>query len=365
MRVLVLSADIGAGHDLPAARLRAGILERRPGAEVDVVDTMAVAGPLARRILRSGLETVLERLPRLYNVQYALVAYVRPTRALAEWLAHRTCRRGLLAELERRRPDVVVTTYPLATQVLGRLRAEGRLDVPLVAALTDLTALRLWCHPGCDLHLVIHPESAAEVRHHAGAGVRVEAVRGLSDPRFEAPPVPAAQARAALGLPPEHPAVVVSGGGWGVGDLAGAVDAALAASPEASVLVLCGSNRELHGRLTERYAAEGRVRVLGFTDEMPTVLDAADVLVHATAGLTVFEALVRGARVISYGWGVGHIRVNNRAYRALGLAEVVEERAGLAGAVRRALTSPRRPDGAYATRPAAADLVLACAGDGA
>jgi hypothetical protein len=91
------------------------------------------------------------------------------------------------------------------------------------------------------------------------------------------------------------------------------------------------------------------------------VLGAADVLVHGTAGLTVFEALVRGCRVISYGWGVGHIRLNNEAYARFGLADVVSDRAALEDAIRRALASPRRPDLGYGDRPAAADRILALA----
>jgi processive 1,2-diacylglycerol beta-glucosyltransferase len=90
-------------------------------------------------------------------------------------------------------------------------------------------------------------------------------------------------------------------------------------------------------------------------------LSAADVLVHSTAGLTVLEALVRGTRVISYGWGVGHLRLNNRAYLRFGLADVVADRRALAPAIRRALAAPRCPDLGYGGLPAAAELVLALA----
>ena len=57
-------------------------------------------------------------------------------------------------------------------------------------------------------------------------------------------------------------------------------------------------------------------------------LAAADVLVHSTAGLTVIEAIMRGCAVISYGWGRGHIRANNRAYLSFGLADVATTRGG-------------------------------------
>ena len=65
---------------------------------------------------------------------------------------------------------------------------------------------------------------------------------------------------------------------------------------------------------------------LGFTDRMPEVLRRRDVLVHSTAGLTVMEALVLGCPVVSYGWGVGHLRANNAAFARHGLAAVAGSR---------------------------------------
>ena len=57
-----------------------------------------------------------------------------------------------------------MATYPGVSEVLGRLRRHGRLDVPVASAITDLAGLRYWAHPGIDLHLVIHRESIEEVR---------------------------------------------------------------------------------------------------------------------------------------------------------------------------------------------------------
>ena len=361
MRVLILSADIGEGHDAPARALRDDILAQRPGAEVTIVDSMAAGGRLVQALVRDRAEFVLRRLPWLFDLQYLLVARWGPSRRVAMRLASRLGRRGLLAAVRESGADVVVATYPPANQVLAVERARGTLGVPLVSAITDLAALRYWAHPGCDLHLVIHEESAAEVRAIAGADARIAHVRGLSAAAFGAP-IDAAAARSALDLPPDVPVVTVSGGGWGVGDLRSAVEAAAAAAPDVRVVVLCGHNAALRRQLDERFSHGGRVRTLGFTDRMPEVLAATDVLVHSTAGLTVQEALVCGARVISYGWGVGHIRLNNDAYRRFGLAEVVTDDRALTGAIRRALDSPRAPDLAYGRLPTAAEVVLALAG---
>ena len=54
MRCVILTASIGAGHDLPAEILRQELIERRPGAAVEVVDCLALAGGLVERAITSA-----------------------------------------------------------------------------------------------------------------------------------------------------------------------------------------------------------------------------------------------------------------------------------------------------------------------
>jgi processive 1,2-diacylglycerol beta-glucosyltransferase len=151
----------------------------------------------------------------------------------------------------------------------------------------------------------------------------------------------------------------VSGGGWGVGDMAGAARAALSVEGVAAVACLCGRNEELRRRLEATFAGEPRVRVLGFLERMVDAMAAADVLVHSTAGLTVLEAWMVGCRPISYGWGIGHIRLNDRAFSRFGIAQVVTAEADLRPAIAAALAAPRvsRVE-EFARLPAAAEVVV-------
>jgi processive 1,2-diacylglycerol beta-glucosyltransferase len=358
VRVLILTADIGAGHDLPAELLAAAIRGREPDTEVAVEDALVAMGPLLHAIGRVGAETILERLRPVFELQYWLVTGFGPTRRLASRLLVLLGACGLLRLVRRFRPDVIVSTYPGSTEIVGALRRAGRIGVPCVSAITDLAALRYWAHPGIDLHLVIHGESRAEVLEIAGPRSDVRHVRGLSRPEFEDAPARAA-ARAALGLPATAPLVLVSGGGWGIGDVEGAARAARRVG--AAVVCLCGTNAGLRARLSCSFAADPHVRVEGFTDAMCTYLAAADALVHSTAGLTMLEAQMCGTRAISYGWGVAHIRANNRAYVRFGLAAVAGTSAALDIELRRALAAPLEPDRSFAALPHAADAVLAFA----
>jgi UDP-glucose 4-epimerase len=355
-RVLILSADIGEGHDLPARALAAGLRASSPGIQVEVVDGLRAMGRLMTLLIRDGSWLSFNWLPWLFEAQYFLLTRFPPTRWLALQIGSLLCGRRLRKTIRAHDPDVVVSTYPGTTAVLGELRREGRLQVPLVSAITDLAGLRFWAHPGVDLHTVTHRESVEEVERIAGPGSARWAQPPTSVEFLR--PRPKAAARRELGLAADGKVVLVSGGGWGIGDLGGGVAAALEAGAS-TVVCLTGRSERARRRLERRFGSDPRVRLLGFTHRMGDLLAAADVLVHSTAGLTVLEAQIRGCPVVSYGFAVGHIRANNRAYERFGLARVATSAAGLKVELGRALTARGAPDPAFAALPTPADLVLA------
>jgi processive 1,2-diacylglycerol beta-glucosyltransferase len=361
LRVLIFTASVGEGHDLPARTLAAQLRAERPGVEVITEDGLAPLGRIVTAITVDAPRFGFFRFQWLWDLGFWIFARFGPTRRATQALLARVGGPGLLRLIDSIDPQVVVSTYPITTEVLARLRRSGALDVPVVSAITDLAALRYWAAPGVDVHLITHPESVDEVRRIAGADTSVECVHGLTAAEFLGER-PAADAREALGLPAAGKLVLVSGGGWGVGDVEGAVEEGLRIDEVSQVVCLCGRNDGLHTKLSRRFAADPRVRVEPFTEQMPDWLAAADVLVHSTGGLTVLEALMRGCPAISYGWGRGHIRLHNAAFRRFELAQVAATRAELEPELRLALMRGRTRTDVFRALPSAASLVLAVAG---
>jgi len=355
-RVLIFTASVGEGHDLPARTLADQLRAEAPGIDVVTEDALRVMGRPFVLLNERAPGVVFFRFQWLWDAAFWLFVALGPTRRLTQRLVRAVGSRGVLRLVRRLQPDVIVSVYPMTTEVLGGLRRQGRLDIPVVAAVTDLAAMHYWAAPGVDLHLLTHPESDDEVRSVAGDATGVQAVHGLTRPEFSRP-CDRAGARALLRLPAEGKVVLVSGGGWGVGDLEGAIQTALALDEVEVVACLCGRNDDLRARLAVR-CTDRRVRLVGFTEQMSEWLAAADALVHSTGGLTVLEAYVRGCPTISYGWGRGHIRANNAAFRRFGIAEVVGGRRELAQALRGALSSRPAPGMALGSLPSAASLVL-------
>jgi UDP-glucose 4-epimerase len=355
-QVLIISADIGEGHDLPARAVAREFHDEDPDAQVSIVNGLPAMGSVLTRVLRENSAFMFRWVPWWFDFQYRLFMYLAPTRWLARTLLRLLGSRGLMRLIRAHNPDLIVSTYPGVTAVLGELRLRRRLQAPCYSSITDLAGLHFWAHRGIDLHFITHPESAEEV----------ERIAGPSSVRWAKPPTSPsflaarsrADARRALGLMAEGKVIAVSGGGWGVGDLLGATRAALAAHPDATVLCLCGRNDKLRARVATRLAGEPRLRLMGFTDRMGDVLAASDALIHSSAGLTVLEAIIRGCPVISYGFGYGHVRASNRALERFGLAQVARTVDDIAPALERALAHRPDPDPSFARRPSTASLIL-------
>jgi UDP-glucose 4-epimerase len=354
-QILIISADIGEGHDLPARAVAREFKDEDPDAQVSIVNGLPAMGPVLTKILRENSAFMFQWLPWLFDFQYMLFMYFAPTRWLARRMLTALGRRGLMRLIRAHDPDLIVSTYPGVTCVLGELRRKGRLKVPCYSSITDLAGLQFWAHPGIDLHFVTHPESVEEVERIAGP----ESVRWAKPPTSPAFLAARSQAdaRRSLGLPQDARVIAVSGGGWGVGDLAGATRIALEI-PDAIVLCLCGRNDKLRAKIAARFGSEPRLRLMGFTDRMGDVLAATDALVHSSAGLTVLEAIIRGCPVVSYGFGVGHVRASNSALKRFGLAQVARTKRELGPAIERALQLHPEPDGSFARRPSTASLIL-------
>jgi UDP-N-acetylglucosamine:LPS N-acetylglucosamine transferase len=199
-------------------------------------------------------------------------------------------------------PDVraVVSTYALASQLLGPLRRSGQLRVPAATYVTDFTVHRHWVAPWVDAILAPHPVGAAQARALGAPAASAVAAGALVAPGFR-PPLPGerAAARASFGLPDGRLALVAAGS-WGVGRVeATAVD--VARSGVATPVVVCGQNTALRARL-ERAG----LPALGWVEDMPSLMRAVDLLVENAGGLMAMEGMASGLPVATYRPIPGH-----------------------------------------------------------
>ena len=326
--VVVLSASLGAGHDGAAFELARRL--RLRGYRAEVRDYLAClplgVGAMVRGVYRAQLRVA----PWAYEATFRVWYLGRPLRwlllmALAALSGRRV--RRLLAS-----PDLVgvVSTYPLPSMVLGRERQAGRLRVPVTTYVTDFGVHPLWISPGVDLTLCVHESAADEARSRTRR--RVRATGPAVAPRFK----PRTSMREGLGIPTGQPVALIVAGSWGVGDVEMTFDT-LARADAWFPVVVCGRNDVLARRLRARRQG----LVIGWTERMPELMAAADVLVENAGGLSCMEAFAVGLPVVTFRPLAGHGRRNAACMAAAGVVHVARQSSELSAALAAVRSSHR------------------------
>ncbi|MGI5459945.1 glycosyltransferase [Streptomyces sp. CA-249302] len=330
-RVVIVSASIGAGHDGAAHELHRRLLAS--GVTVDRFDLLDLLPARIGRAVRDGYHRMLVRAPWAYQRIYNSTERSGGGGPLARALL-RTAEDRMLRALPAD-TGAVVSTYPGASRVLGRLRLAGRLDVPVLTYLTDFSVHPLWVADGVDVHLAAHAVPAAQARALGAHDVRVAGP--VVDPRFR--PARAAErsaARARFGLPDSAPLALLVAGSWGVGPVR-QVALELRECGAAVPVVVCGRNEVL----AQQLRADGIEHVHGWVDDMPGLMHAADVLVQNAGGLTSLEAFAAGLPVLSYRCIPGHGLTNSAALDEAGVAAWTQDPAELKDVLCDLIDGPR------------------------
>ncbi len=296
-RVLLLFSDTGGGHRSAAEAIREALVARYGAAvAVSLVDFfVGYAPPPLNRA--PALYPYLVRVPAVWEASYRLTDGPRRAQALSIglWPYVRPAARRLFAEHPA---DLIVSVHPLING--PALRALGTSRPPFVVVVTDLvTTHAFWYHPQADLTVVPTPEAAAQARRYGLPPERVQVIGLPVAARCCEPVGDRAALRARLGWPAEGPAVLLVGGGEGMGPLETIAEALAAARLPITLIVVAGRNRALRERL-QRRRWPIPVRVYGFVQRMPDFMRAADVLITKAGPGTICEALNAHLPMILY-----------------------------------------------------------------
>jgi UDP-N-acetylglucosamine:LPS N-acetylglucosamine transferase len=334
-RVLILSAEMGEGHNAAAAALTAAIAEVWPGCKVDRFDTLELWGQPFARAASWGYGFQMKVVPLTYEVFYDWLCrsdrFAAMTKSVIGWFFGRR----LEPFLAGRDDDMVISTYPFGSAALDWLRNRRGIRIPAVTYIPAFHVHPVWTYPGIDQTYVMYdtaPEHARTPGFEATMRVGAPPVR----PAFGT--VRKDEARRRLGIDPKSFVVVVTGGAWGLGGIDEAVRSLSEADPPMQVLAVCGRNAELAGDLRALGRSPERLLVFDYVDNMHELMAASDVVVTNGAGVTVLEALRTARPTIAFRPLAGHGKASTAEMVRRNLALEAADVPGLVAAVRQLAT---------------------------
>jgi UDP-N-acetylglucosamine:LPS N-acetylglucosamine transferase len=345
-RALILSGSLGKGHDT-VAEASAAALEPW-GVASTIVDSMALLGGPGSRLGDWVFRTILGA-PPVYDAFH--FNQLRPGRGLArafDRAALHVMWPRFLDQVADEPPDLVLSVFATGAAAGARYKARGA-DALTAVFITDSFAHAMWVHEETDVFLVTSAVCATAVKRYRPRA-RVAVVTHPTRPMFYAAPSRGA-ARERLGVPADARCALLMSGAWGLGPVADC--AAALARDDVWVLAVAGANARLEGRLRALAAVDRRVVPFGFTDRVPELMAASDVVV-SSSGDTCREARVVGRGLILFDVVPGHGRENLAHELELGNAAVCSPTpASVAASVTAFLDDPAHGDTPPVTSPAA------------
>ncbi len=307
-RVLLLISDTGGGHRSAANAIVAALDEVDIGPHGETlhiehrIEDVASHCSFPLSQLGPAYSAALRFAPPIYGALYHATNGRRRFRSVIRFCEplYRERLRDLFTSYK---PDVIVSVHPLLNHAALRARADaGMMNVPIVTVVTDLGRVHEgWLVPEVDAVVV----PAREVYQRAkDRGVPVERIYHLGHPvhpKFETVSDTKLQIRAQLGLPAEKTIALLMAGGEGGGKLLPTTLALAKSKLPLHLVVVTGRNKALRAKLSELAPSlPTPMTILGYCDNVPELMRAADLLVTKAGPGAIAEASLAEVPVVVY-----------------------------------------------------------------
>lgn len=300
-RILILMSDTGGGHRAAAEAIRDALHIRygQDAVSVKLVDVFREYSPVPLKFAPELYPWWVNRSKTSWGVGYNMSNTRRRAQLLSQTM-YVTIEGGLKRMLRENPADVVVCVHSLLTRPALQALTWFTQRPPFVVVVTDLVSTHhLWYDKRCERCLV--PTQPAYDRGLA-AGLSPEQLRNTGlpvHPRFALGLKDKEEARRELGWDLHLPAVLVVGGGEGMGPIYRTARAIDERKLRCQLIVLAGNNKALKEKL-ESKTWNQPTRIYGFRKDMPVLMAATDILVTKAGPATISEACIAGVPMILY-----------------------------------------------------------------
>lgn len=340
-RIALMYISEISGHHSATLAIEEAIKTIQPDTEILNINAFNYTNPVTEKIVNRIYMGIIKRTPGIWDYLYDNPAVVKKVERIKKRI-HRFNSPKLKRLFDQFRPDVVACTQAFPCGMVSEYKKDYNSGLPLVAVLTDYVPHSYWIYDDIDCYIVPSDEVASRLHK---KGVTPEKVKTFGIPfslRFNND-IPEDEALKKLGLNPDIPALLIMGGGQGLGPIKTIVRAIDRIKFDFQEIIVCGTNKKLY-RSLRRKIKKYRKNILlyGYSDNINTLMSVSDLVITKPGGITTAEALAKKLPMIIVKPIPGQ-EANNTAYLTRhGAALKVDRPKDVSSAIEDLLRNPYR-----------------------
>jgi processive 1,2-diacylglycerol beta-glucosyltransferase len=296
--ILILSTSGGAGH----LRAADALLQAARGSGLPVraehYDCLDFTSKTFKRLYSQSYLSMVNHIPEFWGYLYSQSERKPYSKKGLLALFDHFNYQHYISSLTRLNPDAILCTHFLPYISISERARRSRVTAPFFAATTDFDIHQLWVDPIVSQYYVFQEESAWQL-----------AAKGIPRDRISVKGIPVGQefttttedrlARQRLEIPTSRFTVLLLSGGFGVGrvrEIAQSVSNVLGSYTRQAfnLIVVCGKNEVLRSEVERTgFPSNVHASVFGFVNNIHELMDAADILISKSGGLTSAEAMAK------------------------------------------------------------------------
>lgn len=318
-RVLFIMSDTGGGHRAAAEAIRdALVVKHDTEVEVELVDVFRDYSPFPFKYMPEFYPWLINHSKSSWGAGYKISNTPRNAKTLSRGM-YVTMESNLKRMLREHPADVVISVHSVLTRITMQAMMSLPSRPPYMVVVTDLVSTHMFWYDRRGDRCLVPTQPAYDRGLMAGLTEDQLRITGLPvHPRFSQGLVGKREARDSLGWDQSLPAILVVGGGEGMGPIFKTVQAINERRLNCQLAIIAGRNKVLKEQL-EAIHWNQPTHIYGFVTDMPRMMAASDVIVTKAGPSTISEACIAGLPMIIYdaipGQESGNVEyvVDNRA----------------------------------------------------
>jgi len=325
-KILILTAGFGDGHNAAARNLRDAIELADEDARAECLDLFADSYGTFNTLAKKTYLGMVAYAPKLWGQFYSLMENPFVEKQLGSFTRLQATLEKVLGEAQ---PDCVVSCYPIYGHVIKKIYAHHH-ERPFrfITVITDSTSVNTaWFRAPADYFCVADDTTAEVLMKNGIAEAQIKVTGFPVSPLFASNPNDLPQP---IADEPRRVLYVINTGKKKAGK---AIDRLLELE-DVHLTITAGRDPELRAKLIERTRdQEHRVKVLGWTNQMPELMMSHHLIISKAGGATVQEAIAARCPMIVNQVIPGQEEGNAELIQKLNIGAVVEKNKEVAEAV--------------------------------